>query len=78
MPKQSAKDYVISKLPNARVEKHKQGKIKGFQITYWLIRDGNNSGYIGNGDTQADAWKDAKEYIELAIKPTDKKFPPYD
>lgn len=64
MPRQSAKDFVISHVPNARAEKQTRGKIKGMQTTYWLIRDGNSSGYMGNGETEAKAWKDAKEYLE--------------
>ena len=64
MPKQSAKDYVKSRFPNARAEKQVQGRVTGFQKTYWLIRDGNATMYMASGDTEPKAWKNAKEFID--------------
>lgn len=70
MPKQSAKEYVKSHVPNARAEKQVQGNIKGLQKTYWLIRNGWDSGYMASGDTEARAWKAAKELILRKLKST--------
>lgn len=78
IPKLTNKEYVKNFVPNARAEKQVQGNIKGLQKTYWLIRNGRDSGYMASGDTESKAWKAAKEFIERSIKPTDKKFPPYD
>ena len=57
------KDYVIDKMPNAKAERQVQGRIKGLQRVYWLIRDGRNTMYFAEGETEAKAWKSAKERI---------------
>lgn len=59
----TAKEFVKSKMPKARAEKHKEGRIKGLQRTYWLIRDGREYFYFANGDTESKAWKKAKEKL---------------
>ena len=59
----TSKEFVKSKLPKAKAEKHKQGMIKGLQETYYLIRDGNNTMYIATGNTESNAWVNAKKFI---------------
>ena len=41
----TAKEFVKNKLPNARAERHVEGRIAG--KPYWLIRDGKNTMYAG-------------------------------
>ena len=59
----TAKEYVKSKVPNARAEKHKAGMIKGMQETYYLIRDGRNTMYMASGKTESNAWVNAKKFL---------------
>ncbi len=59
----NAKDYVRSKYPNARAERHVRGMIKGFQEVYWLIRDGRDTMYMASGKTESNAWVNAKKSI---------------
>lgn len=54
-----AKEFVISKMPNARVEKQKTNG----GSPYFLIRDGIGKMYFSSGDTESKAWKEAKERI---------------
>lgn len=51
--------YVLERYPKARAEKQKgnDGRV------YWLIRNGRQTMYMASGDTQAKAWKDAKESV---------------
>ena len=57
------KEFVQLKYPNARAEKHKTNAIIG-KTTYWLIRDGRAYMYMADGDTEAQAWKNARLKIE--------------
>jgi hypothetical protein len=59
MARVSAKEFVKAHVPNAKVEKQVQGRIKGLQKTFWLIRDGNSTMYMAEGDTEAKAWNAA-------------------
>lgn len=54
-----AKDFVKSKVPNARAERHKTNGNR----TYWLIRDGKAFMYMAEGETESKAWTNAKEKI---------------
>lgn len=55
----TAKEFVKSKMPNARAERHKQARGK----TYWLIRNGRASMWFSCGDTESQAWVSAKKNI---------------
>jgi hypothetical protein len=55
----TVKEFVKSKMPNAKVEKQKTNGGKA----YFLIRDGKSTGYMSSGDTESQAWKQAKERI---------------
>lgn len=59
----TSKEFVKTKYPKAKAEKHKSGMIKGLQETYWLIRDGNSYMYMASGSTESKAWVKAKERI---------------
>jgi hypothetical protein len=59
----TAKEFVREKFPNARVEKHTQGMIKGMQETYYLIRNGRQTMYMASGKTESNAWVNAKKLI---------------
>lgn len=60
----TAKDFVLHKYPKARAERQVQGgRVKGAGKPYWLIRPEIHKMYIGSGDTESKAWKDAKERI---------------
>lgn len=56
----TAKEFVIERVPNAKSERQVRGSVKGFNSTYYLIRDGRNTMYIASGDTESQAWKNAK------------------
>jgi hypothetical protein len=59
----TAKEFVQSKIPHARAERHKSGMIKGLQRTYWLIRKLGETMYISSGNTESNAWKNAKDFL---------------
>lgn len=59
----TAKEFVLSRFPNAKSERHTIGRVKGMQSTYYLIRDGKNTMYMASGDTESIAWRHAKERI---------------
>jgi hypothetical protein len=67
MAKQTAKEFVQTHFPRARAERHKQGNIIGMSKSYYLIRDGREVMYMASGDTEAKAWKQAKEVVEKMI-----------
>lgn len=57
----TAKEFVLSKIPNAKAEKQ---KTTGFRAKiYWLIRIGRDTMWFSEGTTEAKAWKEAKERI---------------
>jgi hypothetical protein len=59
----TAKQFVRSKYPTARCEKHMQGKIKAIQKPYYLIRVAGNTMYMAEGTSESNAWVNAKKYI---------------
>lgn len=59
----TAKEYVQSYLPKARAERQVSGRIKGMQTVYWLIRDGRETLYIESGNTESNAWVNAKKWV---------------
>lgn len=65
----TAKEYVRSKLPHARAERHIEGRIVG--VPYWLIRDGRNTMYLAIGKTESNAWMNAKKWLMKQIFKTE-------
>lgn len=62
----TAKEFVKKKMPTAKAERHVQGRIRGAQEPYWLIREGNQYMYFAHGKTESNAWVNAKKrLIEL-------------
>lgn len=59
----TAKEFVKSKMPNARAERHVRGMVKGMQGVYWLIRDGRQTMYFASGKSESNAWVEAKKRI---------------
>lgn len=59
----TSKEFVKSKIPKARAERHVAGRIKGMQEVYWLIRDGRQTMYFASGKTESNAWVQAKKRI---------------
>lgn len=59
----TAKEFVKSKMPNARAERHVRGMIKGMQEVYWLIRNGSQTMYFSSGKSESNAWVEAKKRI---------------
>ena len=57
----TAKEFVRSVMPNARAERHVEGRVVG--KPYWLIRDGRNSMYFSIGKTESNAWVEAKKKL---------------
>lgn len=53
------KEYVQLRYPKAQAERQKgnDGRV------YWLIRNGRQTMYMASGDTEAKAWKEAKESV---------------
>lgn len=62
----TAKDFVKSKFPKAKAERQ---KTNGGEVCY-LIRDGRNTMYMADGNTESKAWKSAKENIERSTNQT--------
>ena len=59
----TAKEFVKSKMPNARAERHVKGRVKGMQETYWLIREIGQQMYFAIGKSESNAWVEAKKRI---------------
>ena len=57
------KEFVKSKIPKARAERHTDGSIVGATTTYWLIRNGNENMWFAEGKSEAKAWASAKDRI---------------
>lgn len=66
----TAKEFVRKHHPTARAERHVEGRIKGMQKPYWLIRIPGNSMYMSEGKTESNAWVNAKKIIEERQKKT--------
>lgn len=67
----TSKNFVLSKMPKVKIEKHHSGIIGG--KPYWLIRDGREYMYFICSEISAkDAWDKAKERLELIIKEKEK------
>lgn len=64
----TAKEFVKARYPKAKAERQVEGRIKGLQKTYWLIRDGNNYMYMASGNTESNAWVNAKKKISESTK----------
>jgi hypothetical protein len=54
----TVKEFVKQYYPNACCERHLNGRIKGLQQAYYLIRPKTT-----RGQTESKAWREAKEYI---------------
>lgn len=65
----TAKEFVKSKMPNAKAERYKTNGNE----TYWLIRDGKNYMYFCEGNTESNAWVNAKKKI-IALDETTEKL----
>lgn len=59
----TAKEFVLSKYPKARAEKHIEGIVKGMQKPYWLIRPERCKMYLASGTSESNAWVNAKKDI---------------
>lgn len=59
----TSKEFVKSKMPNARAERHVKGRIKGMQKAYWIIRDGRQTMCFASGISESNAWAEAKKRI---------------
>lgn len=55
----TAKEFVKSKLPQAKSER----QVNGRQEVYYLIRDGKNTMYLAHGNSESNAWVNAKKKI---------------
>ena len=54
-----AKDFVKSRMPTARAERQ---TTRGKQ-SYWLIREGRETMWFADGNTESNAWMNAKKRI---------------
>lgn len=57
----TAKEFVKSKMPNAKSERHVEGRVCG--KPYWLIRNGREYMYFASGKTESNAWVNAKKKL---------------
>lgn len=57
----TAKEYVKNHFPHARAERHVAGRIGG--TPYWLIRVDRNTMYFASGNSESNAWVNAKKRI---------------
>jgi len=55
----TAKEFVKDKMPMARAERHK----RRFDNPYWLIRDGRSSMWFAQGNSESNAWVNAKKIL---------------
>jgi len=62
----TSKDFVQQIYPDARAEKQRQGAgvVSRLQKTYWLIRRRGHTMYIASGNTESNAWVNAKKKIQ--------------
>ena len=60
----TAKEFVKEKYPNARSEKQS----KNTKEVYYLIRDGRNTMYMASGNSESNAWVNAKKRILDELK----------
>lgn len=59
----TSKEYVQSKLPKAKAERHRTNG--PFGKPYWLIRDGNAYMYLVSSDkSESNAWVKAKTLLK--------------
>jgi hypothetical protein len=62
-----SKDIVQAILPRTKAEKQKTNG--AFGTHYFLVRNGRDTMYLGQGDTEAQAWADAlPKVLEMAQK----------
>lgn len=59
----TAKEFVKSRMPNAKAERHVSGMVRGMTEVYWLIRDGRESMYFAVGKSESNAWVEAKKRL---------------
>ena len=59
----TAKEFVKDKMPNAIAERHKKGMIKELQEVYYLIRERGQTMYVAEGNTESNAWVNAKKFL---------------
>jgi hypothetical protein len=59
----TSKEFVQERFPKAKAEKVVNGRIKGMQEIYWIIRDGRNTMPMTSGKTESNAWVNAKARI---------------
>jgi hypothetical protein len=61
----SNKEYVLSKKPGAYCERVNASRIKGLKEIRYYIKVRFESSYLAVEKTEAKAWKEAKEILEL-------------
>lgn len=60
----TAKEFVKTHYPKAVSERQVSGMIKGLQTVYYLIRiDRKSNGYFASGNSESNAWVNAKKKI---------------
>lgn len=59
------KEFVLSVKPNAYCEKVNTSRIKGLKEFRYYIKVRFESSYLAVDKTEAKAWKEAKEILEL-------------
>lgn len=59
----TAKEFVQERYPTARAERQVSGRVKGFKSVYWLIRERGQTMYIASGNSESNAWVNAKKTI---------------
>jgi hypothetical protein len=61
----TAKEIVRLKYPNASIERQVEGRIKGMQKVYFLVRKTPYSmTYLASGNSKSNAWVNAKKFIQ--------------
>ena len=58
----TSKEFVLQRVPNAKPERHVTG-YGLFKSVYYLIRDGRNTMYLSEGETESKAWVNAKQRL---------------
>ncbi len=61
--RKSAEEKCADLNPNLISSKYTIGRVKGMQETQWIVKEIGSTMPIGQGNTEAAAWKDALKYL---------------
>jgi hypothetical protein len=60
----TSKEFVKERMPKAKAERHKTNGV--LPEVYWLIRNGRETMWFASGNSESNAWVNAKNKIKDA------------